>query len=108
MLDLHRHFLQPPKLYEDKFKGELDATLGEKLCNEGVPATDVEKLGAPSYENLMRFVIDNVDGVVVGSESADQLLVAYAREQGKMVLDYQSPEDADFYDNYDSFYEKLF
>ena len=95
-------------LYEDKFKGELDATLGEKLCNEGVPATDVEKLGAPSYENLMRFVIDNVDGVVVGSESADQLLVAYAREQGKMVLDYQSPEDADFYDNYDSFYEKLF
>lgn len=95
-------------LYEDKFKNELDATLGEKLCNEGVPAADVEKLGAPSYENLMRFVIDNVDGVVVGSESADMSLVEYARQSGKKVLDYQSPEDGDFYDNYDRFYEELF
>ena len=95
-------------LYEDKFKNELDATLEEKLCNEGVPAADVAKLGAPSYENLMRFVIDNVDGVVVGSEQADKSLVEYARENGKKVLDYQSPEDVDFYDNYDRFYEELF
>lgn len=95
-------------LYEDKFKNELDATLEEKLRNEGVPAADVEKLGAPSYENLMRFVIDNVDGVVVGSENADKTLVEYARQNGKKVLDYQSPEDGDFYDNYDRFYEELF
>ena len=85
-----------------------DATLEEKLRNEGVPAADAEKLGAPSYENLMRFVIDNVDGVVVGSESADMSLVEYARQSGKKVLDYQSPEDGDFYDNYDRFYEELF
>ena len=95
-------------LYEDKFKNELDATLEEKLRNEGVPAADVEKLGAPSYENLMRFVIDNVEGVVVGSENADKTLVEYARQNGKKVLDYQSPEDGDFYDNYDRFYEELF
>ena len=95
-------------LYEDKFKNELDATLEEKLRNEGVPAADVEKLGAPSYENLMRFVIDNVDGVVVGSESAEMSLVEYARQSGKKILDYQSPEDGDFYDNYDRFYEELF
>ena len=95
-------------LYEEKFSTPLDATLDEKLCNEGVPAADVEKLGVPSYENLMRFVIDNVDGVVVGSENADKALVEYARQNGKKVLDYQSPEDVDFYDNYDRFYEELF
>jgi starch synthase len=56
----------------------------------------------------MRFVIDNVDGVIAGSESADKGLLDYAREQGKHILEYQSPEDADFYDNYDRFYEGLF
>ena len=56
----------------------------------------------------MRFVIDNVDGVVAGSEKADAALLDYAREAGKKVLDYQSPEDNDFYDNYDRFYEELF
>ena len=94
-------------LYEDKFSAPLDATLGEKLVNEGVPEADAADLGVPSYENLMRFVIDNVDGVVVGSERADESLIAYAREQGKKILDYKSPEDADFYDNYDRFYETL-
>ena len=94
-------------LYGDKFSAPLDATLGEKLMNEGVSEKDVATFGEPSYENLMRFVIDNVDGVVVASESADKSLVAYAREKGKKVLDNQSPEDADFYDNYDRFYENL-
>jgi len=95
-------------LYEDKFATPLDATLAEKFKNEGVPGKIAANLGTPSYENLMRFVIDNVDGVVAGSESADKALLDYAREKGKCVLDYQSPEDADFYDNYDRFYEGLF
>ena len=95
-------------LYEDKFSTPLDSAIVGKLGNEGVESGDLAKLGTPSYENLMRFVIDNVDGVVAGSEKADKSLLDYAREQGKMVLDYQSPEDADFYDNYDCFYEKLF
>jgi starch synthase len=95
-------------LYEDKFSAPLNAGLGEKLVNEGAPQADVEKMKDTSYENLMRFVIDNVDGVIAGSESADKELLDYARANGKKVLDYQSPEDADFYDNYDRFYEELF
>ncbi len=95
-------------LYEDNFTTPLDATLLEKLCNEGVPAEQLQNLGELSYENLMRFVIDNADGVVAGSASANQALLDYAREQGKKVLDYQSPEAEDFYDNYDRFYEELF
>ena len=94
-------------LYEDRFSTPLDSSLAEKLENEGVEG-DFSNLKSPSYENLMRFVIENIDGVVVGSEKADMSLVEFAREKGKAVLDYQSPEDADFFDNYDRFYEGLF
>ena len=95
-------------LYEDKFSTPLNAELGEKLINEGAPKADVEKMKDTSYESLMRFVIDNVDGVVAGSEKADQALLDYARENGKKVLDYQSLEEEGFFDNYDRFYEELF
>lgn len=95
-------------LYEDRFTTPLNAEFANKLVNEGVSKADVAKLGTPSYENLMRFVIDNADGVVVGSESADKALIDYARERGKKILEYQSPEEEDFYDNYDRFYEDLF
>ena len=95
-------------LYEDKFSTPLNPELAEKLVNEGAPKADVEKLEDTSYENLMRFVIDNVDGVVAGSERADKALLDYARESGKKVLDYCSPETEGFFDNYDRFYEELF
>ena len=95
-------------LYEDKFSTPLDGTFADKLKNEGVETKNVENLNTPSYDNLMRFVIDNIDGVVAGSAKADGELLDYARKQGKAILDYQSPEEADFYDNYDRFYEKLF
>ena len=95
-------------LYEDKFSNPLDAELAEKLRNEGVEDEGLANLATPSYENLMRFVIDNVDGVVAGSAQADKALLDYARENGKKVLDYQSPEEENFYDNYDRFYESLF
>ena len=95
-------------LYEDKFSTPLNPELAEKLVNEGAPKADVEKMEDTSYENLMRFVIDNVDGVVAGSEKADKALLDYARESGKKVLDYCSPEAEGFFDNYDRFYEELF
>ena len=95
-------------LYEDKFSTPLNEGITEKLKNEGVAEAELANLGTPSYENLMRFVIDNVDGVVAGSESADSELLDYARKQGKAILEYQSPEEENFYDNYDRFYEELF
>ena len=95
-------------LYEEQFKTPLDSALAEKLHNEGIEDEGLTKIATPSYENLMRFVIDNADGVVVGSERANASLIDYARTQGKRVFEYQAPESEGFYDNYDKFYESLF
>ena len=67
----------------------------------------MENLSVPSYENLYRFVIDYADGVVISSEKADAALVEYARQSGKPVLEYSDPEGAEFFDNYNRFYEEL-
>ena len=94
-------------LYEDKFKKPLNCELAQKLQNEGVEDENLTSIELPSYENLMRFVIDNVDGVVAGSANADQSLLEYAHEKGKAVLAHQPIDNEDFYDNYDRFYEEL-
>ena len=94
-------------LYEDKFKQPLNSELAQKLENEGMADENISTIENPSYENFMRFVIENVDGVVAGSENADKALLEYARERGKAILDYQPIDSEDFYDNYDRFYEKL-
>ena len=95
-------------IYDEDLKEPLSAQLADKLVKEGADAEKLTRIATPSYENLMRFVIENVDGVVVGSDKVNRELVDYARQCGKQVLDYQSPEEGDFYDNYDRFYEGLF
>ena len=93
-------------LYNDKFTQPLN-DLGKKLAGEGVEDENLSILDGASYENLYRFVIDYVDGVVVASADADEAVVEIARQSGKPVLEYQSPEEEDYYDNYNRFYEEL-
>ena len=78
-------------LYADGFPGELDKAI----------------LDVPSYENLCRFVMEYADGVVAASADADPKVLEIARASGKPMLEYQSPEAADFFDNYNRFYEAI-
>ena len=95
-------------LYGDSFEKPLDGSLRGNLESEGITDENLATIDTPSYENLLRYVISNVDGVVAGSEAANAELLDFARQQGKKVLEYQSPETENFYDNYDRFYEELF
>ena len=95
-------------LYGDNFEKPLDGSLRGNLESEGITDENLATIDTPSYENLLRYVISNVDGVVAGSEAANAELLDFARQQGKKVLEYQSPETENFYDNYDRFYEELF
>lgn len=93
-------------LYDDKFTQPL-GDLSKKLIGEGVEDENLSILDEASYENLYRFVIGYVDGVVIASANADQAVAEIARQSGKPVLEYQSPEEEGYYDNYNRFYEEL-
>ena len=91
----------------DKFDGELAADFKQKLEGEGIMDSGMKILEEPSYQNLMRCVIDYADGVVVTSKDVDEELVEYARANGKHVLDYMEGEQKDIFDNYKKFYDEL-
>lgn len=94
-------------LADDRFDEPLDAQFAEKIANEGVKDEKLSILSTPSYENLYRFVIDYADGITVASPKASPELVGYARQSGKPVLEYREPDEEDFFDNYNRFYEEL-
>ena len=94
-------------LCDDKFTTPLSPSFKDMLAKEGVNDENLDKLTVASYENLYRFVIDYADGVVVASDKADEQLVEYARQSGKPLLEYQSTDEADCFDNYNRFYEEL-
>ena len=94
-------------LCNDKFEAPLDAGFANKIANEGVNDEKLADLANPSYENLYRFVIDYADGIVVSSANADESLVEYARQSGKPMLEWEDPQSAECFDNYNRFYENL-
>lgn len=94
-------------LYGDTINGELDATMGEKIGKEGVTDANLSILSDPSYENLCRFVLDYADGVVIASEKVSPEVIELVRQSGKPMLAYQSPEEPDFFDNYNRLYDEI-
>ncbi|MBP3424848.1 MAG: glycogen/starch synthase [Alistipes sp.] len=95
-------------LYEDRFEKPLSSQLRSKIEGEGIVDENISIIDNPSYENLYRFVMSQVDGVIAGSAAVDAKLLDEARAAGKKVLDYVSPEQDGFYDNYTRFYDELF
>ena len=94
-------------LYDDAFPGTLDATFKQKIAGEGVNDKNLSILDTPSYENLFRFVMDYADGVVAASANIDPSVLEIARTSGKPMLEYQAPDSAEFFDNYNRFYEAI-
>jgi starch synthase len=83
----------------------------QKIENEGMHDPRLEILDDPSYENLMKLVIDYADGVVVEEvldSQAGRNLVDYARREGKPVLDWDGDRtSAQYMDVYHTFYDEI-
>lgn len=94
-------------LYDDAFDGELDPQFAAKIAGEGIREKNLDILARPSYENLCRFVMKYADGVIVASQHVDEQVLRIARGSGKPMLEYQSPDAEDFFDNYNRFYEAI-
>lgn len=91
-------------VYEDDFKSSFSEAFENKLMLKGITKNDLPDLQEPfNYATLCKLGVDYSDGVIQNSENADQSIIEYARQSGKLVLDYQQPDnyaDAcnDFYD----------
>ncbi len=95
-------------LYNDAFQGGLNASVRQKIENEGMMGPELEILDNPSYENLMKLVIDYADGVVIEEKFDNGNLVDYARRSGKPLLDWDGDrQSAQYMDVYHTFYDEL-
>lgn len=92
-------------LYDDSFVEPLDAGFKNKIRQEGIKSVELNILDQPNYVNLMKFALSHADGVIVGSERVDPLLMEYAAGLGVPVLEYQGADN--YTQAYAKFYEEL-
>ena len=95
-------------IYEEGFNESFAADFKEKLMLEGISQEDLASLGEGpvDYVSLMKFAIDHSDGVVQNSPIVNNEVMEYARQSGKLVLDYQEDFDA-FSEACNSFYDQV-
>ena len=90
-------------LYDDDFKETMNKDFAIKIKLPGITAKDTKQYKTPTYVNVMKAAIDNSDGIIIGSETINKELLAYAQNSGKPILPFQSKEKyvaayAKFYD----------
>ena len=94
-------------LYDDAFEGELDAKFADKVLGEGVEKKHIALLKHPTYENLMKFVMNYIDGVICESPTPSEKLIECFKELGKPVLPYQDKTTPEYLAQYEAFYHKI-
>jgi len=73
---------------------------------KGVTKKDMAHLKAPvDYATLCKLAIDYSDGVIQQSENVNEEVMEYARQAGKPILEYQTPET--FAEACNEFYDKV-
>ena len=94
-------------IYDDSFEGELSSEIRKKIVNEGVDVNNLKNIEHPSYQNLMKLVIDYADGIIIETPSLDAEVADYLAASGKKVLEYQDKTTTEYLDNYQKFYDSL-
>ncbi len=92
-------------IFDDDFTENLNENMMKKVKNDGFKEKDLKQIAEPNYVNLVKFAIDNSDGIIQASEEINAELKEYALSSGKPFLEYQS-EDT-YAEEYTKFYEKI-
>jgi len=93
-------------VFADDFKESFNADFVNRLILKGVAKKDVAHLKAPvDYATLCKLAIDYSDGIIQQSENVNEEVMEYARQSGKPILEYQTPET--FADACNEFYNKV-
>lgn len=94
-------------IYDNSFEGEWSENFVGKMIEEGVPKEELELISTLSYQNIIKLVIDNVDGVIIESENISDEIKEYLENSGKKVLCGIEIDEAERFDKYEKFYEEL-
>jgi starch synthase len=74
-------------LYGDDFEGTLDESIVRKLKHDGGTAKDWDNYKTPDYISLMKAAITYSDGVVIMDEKVNPILIDYAKELKKPIVE---------------------
>ena len=94
-------------LFENDLKSNLQEDIIEKMLLKDIEKSDIEDVipASATYKDLYKLAIKYSDGVILHSENIDPELIAYARELGIPVLEYQPIET--FTDAINQFYDEI-
>ena len=94
-------------LFENDLKSNLQEDIIEKMLLKDIEKSDIEDVipASATYKDLYKLAIKYSDGVILHSENIDPELIAYARELGVPVLEYQPIET--FTDAINQFYDEI-
>ncbi len=91
-------------VYNQGFKGQLDAKVTDKIMFDGIEKEHIQELEEPDYINMMKIAIKNSDAIISGSEELPEELTNYLKEFEIPMLKYHKKEEfssayLDFYLN---------
>ena len=94
-------------LFENDLKSNLQEDIIEKMLLKDIVKSDIEDVipASATYKDLYKLAIKYSDGIILHSENIDPELIAYARELGVPVLEYQPIET--FTDAINNFYDEI-
>ena len=61
-------------VYNQGFKGQLDAKVTDKIMFDGIEKEHIQELEEPDYINMMKIAIKNSDAIISGSEELPEEL----------------------------------
>lgn len=95
-------------IYDDSFEGEWTDAFHNTLVGEGIDAEKLSVAKQPTYENIVKLVIDNADGIVIEAEHLPAAIEEYIAQKGKKVLRGRADKsDNQWLEEYKEFYESL-
>ena len=93
-------------LYNDAFKTPFRPGLAAKIMMDGINPEDLSLVkDEASYENVVKLAIASSDAVVVGDPVVNEEALAYAKANGKTIMEY--PGEEDYVTKYNAFYDAL-
>ena len=92
-------------IHDDEFTAPLNKDFAKKVLFAGINKEDIELLKTPSYLNLNKLIIDNVDGIIKGTPKINSDIEKYIKKSGKPSLEFIA--DDSYVDAHSEFYDAV-